>query len=216
VSTRALRPMLKAAIRRAVPSRYLVWNGQPGGMRLALTFDDGPNAEFTPPVLELLRRAEVPATFFVMGAAVEKLPDLTAEIVAAGHELGNHTYSHANLDRVSWERAFDELRATDRLIRQVDSSFTGMFRPPRGRLGSAGAAYAVRHSRPAVMWSLDSGDHRLQGVRPVVERIAAAPLSGGDILLFHDDNAFTIDALGPIIEDLRARGFSFCRVTDFL
>ena len=210
------RSLMKAAIRGAVPSRYLVWNGRPEGKRLALTFDDGPNARFTPAVLELLQEAEVPATFFVMGQEIEKQPELATQIVAAGHELGNHTYSHANLDRVNWRRAFDELRRTDRLLREVDPRFQGMFRPPRGRLGTAGAAYAVRHGRPAVMWTLDSGDHRLQGHEPLIERLAAAPLAGGDILLFHDDNAFTVQALAPIIENLRERGFSFCRVSDLL
>jgi peptidoglycan-N-acetylglucosamine deacetylase len=199
-----------------VPTRFLVWNGSREGRRLALTFDDGPNAEFTPPILALLAEAGIPATFFVLGAEVEKQPELAAAMVAAGHELGNHTYAHANLDRVSWRRAFDELRRTDRLLRSVDPGFRGMFRPPRGRLGAAGAAYAVRHGCPAVMWTLDSRDHQLAGTQPLVERVAAAPLAGGDILLFHDDNAFTVEALAAVIQDLRERGFSFCRVSDLL
>jgi peptidoglycan-N-acetylglucosamine deacetylase len=213
---RALRSGLKAALRRVVPTRYLVWNGSREGRRLALTFDDGPNAEFTPPILALLAEAGIPATFFVLGAEVEKQPELAAAMVAAGHELGNHTYAHANLDRVSWRRAFDELRGTDRLLRSLDPGFRGMFRPPRGRLGVAGAAYAVCHGCPAVMWTLDSRDHQLVGTQPLVERVAAAPLAGGDILLFHDDNAFTVEALAAVIQDLRERGFSFCRVSDLL
>src|SRR5205807_4611741 len=108
------------------------------------------------------------ATFFVVGSEVEKYPELVAQMVKDGHELGNHTFSHVNLSRVSPERGWRELAATDRLLRRVDPRFRGIFRPPWVRLGVVGALYAARYGRPAVMWTLDSRDHALRDARLIL------------------------------------------------
>lgn len=213
---RRLRQLLKPALLRAVPMRYVVWHGCGGMKRIALTFDDGPHPRFTPRIAAALREAGALATFFVVGAHVEKQKDLLAELVAAGHEVGNHTHSHAHLGRAGCRRGIEELVRTDRLLRRLDPRYTGIFRPPWGQLGLAGALYAVRYGRRAVMWTLDSRDHLLDGVRPLQERLEASALSGGSILLFHDDNEFTADALPGIIDSLRRRGFQFTTVSQLL
>lgn len=216
MTPRQTRSLLKAAVPRVVPARLVTWAGRATDPRVALTFDDGPHPVHTPAVLEELHRAGVPATFFVMGAAVEEHRGLAAEIVRDGHELGNHTYTHVDLRRCGWRRGMAELRRTDRLLRQVDPHFRGLFRPPWGRLGLAGASFAALGARRAVLWTLDSRDHLLDGAPAMIERIAAAPVTGGSILLFHDDNAFTPAALGTIIADLRRRGFRFATVSELL
>jgi peptidoglycan/xylan/chitin deacetylase (PgdA/CDA1 family) len=214
--TRRARSLLKSAAPRLVPARYVTWAGRTEDHRVALTFDDGPHPVHTPAVLSALRDAGVAATFFVLGALVAEHPTLTAEIVSAGHELGNHTYSHTDLRRCGLRRGLGELQATDRLLREVDPGFQGLFRPPWGRLGLAGAAFVLGHRRRAVLWTLDSRDHLLDGAAPIVERVAPAPLVGGSILLFHDDNAFTPAALPSLIHALRQRGFAFATVSDLL
>jgi peptidoglycan/xylan/chitin deacetylase (PgdA/CDA1 family) len=212
----SLSSTVRRAARRIVPSRYVAWSGCLKARQVALTFDDGPHPQYSAEILDVLSDAGVPATFFVVGSEVEKYPGLTAELAKAGHELGNHTFSHANLSQLGWKHGLEELRATDRLLREFEPRYRGIFRPPWGELGLAGAAYALMHRRRAVLWSVDSYDHRLDGTQPIVERVAAAPLTGGDILLFHDDNGFTAKALPAVISGLRERGFSFATASELL
>lgn len=213
---RHARRLLKGAVRQVVPSCYVTWRGGPAGNRIALTFDDGPHPRYTEEIMSVLAEAGVPGTFFLVGKQVEKHPELAAELVRQGHELGNHTYSHVDLARVHWRRGIEELCATDRLLRSLDPGHAGIFRPPWGRIGLSGLAYAVRYGRRAVMWSLDSADHLLDGAQPILDRLAAAPLRGGDILLFHDDYSATAAILREVITHLRGRGFAFATVSQVL
>jgi peptidoglycan/xylan/chitin deacetylase (PgdA/CDA1 family) len=214
--SRSLRHAIKLTIRRIVPSRYVAWSGQPEGNRLAFTFDDGPHPEHTPRVLKVLAEAGVRGTFFVLGSQVERHPAIVEAMIAAGHELGNHTYSHANLGRISWQRGCAELQAAEHVLRAADPRYHGLFRPPWGWMGIGGALYSLRYGYQAAMWSMDSRDYLLDGVEPLIERVETAPLSSGDIILFHDDNAYTAEALGPIIDTLKQRGFSFATVGEIL
>jgi peptidoglycan/xylan/chitin deacetylase (PgdA/CDA1 family) len=203
-------------VRRVVPSRYVTWAGNTDGNQLAITFDDGPHPKYTPQILAALRDAGVRATFFVLGSQIEKHPEIVAEMIRDGHELGNHTYSHANLGRISWRRGCEELRLTDRLLREQDPRYQGLFRPPWGRIGLGGAMYGIRDGCRAALWSVDSRDYRLDGVPPLIERIRAAPVTAGDILLFHDDNAYTAEAMPTILSLLEKQGFSFTTVSDLV
>jgi peptidoglycan/xylan/chitin deacetylase (PgdA/CDA1 family) len=158
----------------------------------------------------------VRATFFVLGAQVERHPAIIEEMVAAGHELGNHTFSHANLGRIGWQQGCAELQATDRVLRDADSRYRGLFRPPWGWMGLGGALYSLQRGYQAAMWSVDSRDYLMDGVEPLIERVQTTPLTAGDILLFHDDNLYTAEALAPIIRTLEQRGFSFATVSEIL
>ena len=211
-----LRRAIKTTVRRLVPARYVAWSGPSDDHRLALTFDDGPHPKYTPQILTALREAGVRATFFVVGSQIERHPEMVAEMIKGGHELGNHTYSHANLGQIGWRRGCEELQTTDRLLRQQDPRFRGLFRPPWGWIGLGGALYSVRNGYQAAMWSVDSGDYRLDGVQPLIERVKAARLQAGDILLFHDDNAYTAEAMAAILRVLIDRGFAFATVSELL
>src|SRR5712692_976374 len=206
---RYLRQAIKMSVRRIVPCSYVAWAGPSDGNQLALTFDDGPHPKYTPQILAALGEAGVQATFFVLGSQVERHPEIVAKMIEDGHELGNHTYSHANLGSIGWRRGCEELQATDRLLRQQDPRFQGLFRPPWGWIGLGGAPYSIRNGCQAAMWSIDSRDYLLDGTQPLIERIEAASVGAGDILLFHDDNAYTAEAMGPILRLLSDRGFAF-------
>jgi peptidoglycan-N-acetylglucosamine deacetylase len=214
--SRYLRHAIKMSVRRIIPCSYVAWAGPSDRNQLALTFDDGPHPKYTPRILEALGEAGVPATFFVLGSQVERHPEIVAKMIEGGHELGNHTYSHANLGNISWRRGCEELRATDRLLRQQDPRFQGLFRPPWGWIGLGGALYSIQYGCQAAMWSVDSGDYRLDGIQPLIERIKAMRLQAGDILLFHDDNEYTAEAMATILGLLKDRGFSFTTVSELL
>jgi peptidoglycan-N-acetylglucosamine deacetylase len=210
------RKALKTAVRRIIPCHYVAWTGSPRGNQLALTFDDGPHPVHTPQILAALREVGARATFFVLGSQMEQHPEVVAEMIKDGHELGNHTYSHANLGHVDWRRGCEELRRTDHLLRARDPRFEGLFRPPWGSIGVGGAMYSIRHRCQAAMWSVDSRDYLLDGTQPLIQRIQAASVQAGDILLFHDDNGYTAEAMGPILRILYDREFSFVTVSNIL
>src|SRR5690242_17870155 len=98
--SRYLRQAIKMSVRRMVPCHYVAWTGPSGSNQLALTFDDGPHPQYTPKILEALGEAGVRATFFVLGSQVERHPEIVAKMIEGGHEIGNHTYSHANLGNI--------------------------------------------------------------------------------------------------------------------
>jgi peptidoglycan-N-acetylglucosamine deacetylase len=245
--SRSPRPAIKKAARQVVPCRYVVWAGHSGGNQVALTFDDGPHPEHTPQVLATLAEAGARATFFVLGSQVEEYPAIVREMIAGGHELGNHTYTHVNLARIGWRRGCEELQATDRLLRRVSSgqwavdagqfgkvrgmpvaaelttahypltpAYQGLFRPPWGKIGLGGTVYSLHSGCPAALWSVDSEDYRRDGAQPLIERVTKARVQAGDILLFHDDNGYTAEAMAAILRFLSERGFTFATVSELV
>ena len=97
---------------------------------VALTFDDGPSPLYTPRILQLLEAYDVPATFFMVGAHVEEYPDIAAAVVAAGHEVGNHTYTHINVPTASTQRLYEELLGTTAVILEKTGAYPEYIRPP--------------------------------------------------------------------------------------
>jgi len=191
---------------------------------VALTFDDGPDPRWTPQVLDVLRRHGVPATFFVVGSRVDAEPSLTRRIVAEGHDLGSHTFSHADLAAApAWRRRL-ELTLTGNAIAGATGRRTALFRPPYSSTPAAvGAAdlAALRDAgqgRIAVLSDLDSRDWRRPGVDAIV-RAATPTGDGGAVILLHDgggDRAQTVAALDRLIPELRDRGFRFVTVSSAL
>jgi peptidoglycan/xylan/chitin deacetylase (PgdA/CDA1 family) len=151
----------------------------------ALTFDDGPNPRVTPQVLSLLEKHRVAATFFVLGKYVEAYPSLAAEIVAAGHSIGNHTYGHPSLLFFSRRRIVEELRRCEDAIFSASFRHSSCVRPPFGFRGPQfhRAAREAGLSK-VVMWSRAANDWNPQPASRVTRRIQN--LQTGDILLLHD------------------------------
>lgn len=137
---------------RGLGVQRIVWSGTGDGV--ALTFDDGPDAELTPQVLDALDRARVRATFMVVGERVAAAPDLVRRAVDAGHEIGNHTWSHRNLASLAPEDVRAELgRTADLLARVVPDATVRFFRPPRGVLTGAAAQAAGELGYDVLLWS---------------------------------------------------------------
>jgi len=155
------------------------------GTACALTFDDGPNPRVTPQLLALLEKHQVPATFFVLGKYVEQSPGLAAEIVSAGHSIGNHTYGHPSLLFFSRRRIMDELSRCNDAVVQATGRLPGPVRPPFGFRGPQfdSAARETGFSK-VVMWSVSGHDWKPQPASLVIRRIGKA--KPGDIVLLHD------------------------------
>ena len=185
----------------------------------ALTFDDGPSTNTTQ-LLDMLSEYGIPATFFLLGKQAERHPDLVRRILAEGHEVGNHSYSHPNLRMLSPEKKMHEIGQTDAILRSLGAS-PAFLRPPYGAYDNQTVAVAESLGLGIMLWSLDSRDWKslpanyatLRSTRGTVYDTGA--LRG--IFLFHDTHKRTVEDLPRIIRDLRAGGCQrFVTVSDYL
>lgn len=202
----------------ASPSPYLVRRAGVAPGRVALTFDDGPDPTYTPAILDILARERVPATFFVLGAQAAAAPGLVARVRDAGHELGNHSFSHPDVDGVGALRLRGELEATSQVVASITGRRPLFYRPPsladvEPRSAASAAAFARAGSLGylVVDADVDPRDWAAPGAAAIVAATLRQAGRGGVILL-HDgggNRAATVQALPAIIAGLRARGLSF-------
>lgn len=175
---------------------------------LYLTFDDGPNPEHTPGVLGLLERYNARATFFLTGKAMEANGELVKEMVARGHAIGNHSYSHPAFTRISLKRQVEEIERTNELLQRFDGRPRHVFRPPYGKMRLPTIALCLFRRQSVALWTHDSLDFKL-GAKALVDRFGDLSLRGGDILLFHDDKPAASAALEELLPRWRDDGFEF-------
>ena len=212
----------------------VVWSVATDRPIAALTFDDGPHPELTPRTLELLARHGAPASFFMMGHCAETYPDLAAEVVAAGHDVGNHSWRHLNLAHASAEDTRREIEVGAAKVEAATGVAVRMFRPPRGRLNEAALRVLAPLRQDIVLWSVTRGalaendPGRIASY--VVERVGA-----GDIIDFHDGigrwtfeprqpraqellerRRAELDALPAILDGIAANGIQLVRLSELL
>lgn len=210
------------------PAPYTItrW-GSANKMKIALTFDDGPDDHYTPQVLDILKRYNVPATFFVVGMNANIHPDLLRQIVNQGSEIGNHTYTHPNITAISDKQFTLELDATERLFEGVLGRKSLLFRPPYAEdiepatpdqvaplvLTNALGYYTISMHIDPRDWSQPGTEHIVQDV------LEQAQSGVGNIVLLHDGGGNrdqTIAALPGIIDGLRGNGFELVTVSDLV
>lgn len=183
---------------------------------LALTFDDGPHPEFTPKLLDILRHEGVRATFYVIGRNVETYPEIARRIVAEGHEIANHSWSHPPLTSLGAARLHKEISSTSDVIQRVTGRRPRNMRPPYGAVNDrVRQAMFNEHGLDVIMWSVDPLDWRRPGAEVVRRRLVDGASPGG-ILLAHDIHAGTIEAMPGTIRDLKAKGYGFATVSQLL
>lgn len=194
---------------------------------LALTFDDGPDPRFTPQILDILDKKGIKATFFVIGSNAESHPELLRRIYAAGHDIGNHTYTHPNIADVSVTQLRLEVSATERLLESVLGRQTHLFRSPYGEDSEPETEDQVRPMEALsgqgyifVGMSIDPNDWMQPGVDAIVNEIVRQADSGeGNVILLHDsggNRSQTVAALPRIIDTLQAQGYRFVSISELL
>jgi len=210
-------------------SPILRWNGtrlvsreQPPGRRIALTFDDGPDPRWTPRIAAALHRLHAPATFFLVGGKIARQPGLVRSLRSSGFELGNHTFTHADLASLpEWERRI-QITLTESALDAAVGEGSRLVRPPYSSVPAAVTpaqerAYADLASRGyvIVLSDLDGEDWRRPGVEAIV-RAATPKQDRGGIVLLHDgggDRSQTLAAVERLVPRLRTRGFRFVTVS---
>ena len=187
---------------------------------IALTFDDGPHPKYTTEILDLLNEYNIKATFFVLGKFAEQYPEIIKRQAKEGHEIGNHTYSHINVKKVSKEKIQEEFNKTQEIILSLAGVESKVFRPPYGIFDEK-IISAINKACSIVLWSQNE-DHK-DWSNPGVKKIADTILSqieNGDIILLHDyvyhNESHTVEALKIILPELKNKGYKFVTLSELI
>jgi peptidoglycan-N-acetylglucosamine deacetylase len=183
----------------------LIWSVSTAEPLAALTFDDGPDPELTPRILEVLAEHGVRATFNLMGWNALRHPDLARAVVAAGHDLGNHTWTHQDLAFQSALQAGRQLERGRAAIEQATGVRPRFFRPPRGNLTGSAIASAAELGYDVLLWSVTRGSAGVGTPASVADHLAGT-VAPGDVVALHDGiGRGTFDPRGRGAHELRAR-----------
>ncbi len=180
--------------------------------RIALTFDDGPNPQYTPEMLAALKERNVKATFFLLGQEVEKYPEIVKQIQADGHLIGNHSYKHEQLSKLPMEQACSQVSRTNELIYGITGVYPSYLRPPFGDWHEKldGEVNMVE-----VLWDVDTLDWSSQDHAKIVEKVVKN-VEEDDIILMHDGYETSVTAAMEIIDTLQKQGYEFVTVDQLL
>jgi peptidoglycan/xylan/chitin deacetylase (PgdA/CDA1 family) len=208
------RRVAKAVSRAVLPSSVVVWRGRGGNGRVALTFDDGPS-ELTEAYLSVLERAGARATFFVLGEHCSRNLGVVPEIARRGHEVANHGYSHTTFPELQKRGLLeDELARTAALL--PPTGHRRMVRPPHGLVSLSSLVACARAGFTTVLWSHDSGDWCTKSAGNVVRGVLDVDIPGGSIVLLHEGQTWTLDALPEILNGLKEAGHELVTVGELL
>ena len=186
---------------------------EPGEQYLAMTSDDGPSGRFTRRLLQELEQREAHVTFFLCGYRMEQYPDMAAEMIAAGHEIGLHGYSHTCMADMSMEKLEQELCRTEALLQEQTGTTTCLLRPPGGKRCQTVTQGAAAHGLSLITWSVDPKDWATNDRDKVVQRVLDR-VCDGDIILMHDMSDSSVDAALAIIDRLEEAGYRFVTVSE--
>lgn len=185
---------------------------------VALTIDDGPDPQFTPIVLNILKRYQVPATFFVIGQSCEKYPEIMERVLTEGHEIENHTYSHPDLSKANILETEDEIIKNQAVIERLTNKKPHYLRPPKRLFTNNTVEAAKANGYGIILWTVCVENHAAPTASDMADRVIgkAAP---GTIILAHDgrlDRSRTMEALPLIIEGYQKKGYRFVRLDELI
>jgi peptidoglycan/xylan/chitin deacetylase (PgdA/CDA1 family) len=206
----SVRHLVKNAVLDRVPR--LLRKGPTSTNRVALTFDDGPD-EMTEQYLDLLDELGVPATFFVVGKRAASLPELTRDYVRRGHQLAGHGYDHARFTSLDRRALLEQCESTDRAI-YGQVSGRPWVRPPHGAIDPRSVFALVTAGYTVAMWSFDSYDYTTKDPAALVKHCAPGEIVAGDVVLFHEGQTWTLEALPIIVQALQAAGLECVTMHD--
>lgn len=202
----------------ASPSGKAYRKGTDQGRQIALTFDDGPSLQNTEEILSILKEYGIRATFFVIGENAAADPQRIRMIHEAGHEIGNHTYTHAYISQIEKEALREEIQKTEDVLKNITGERPSVFRPPGGYYDEQSLAVLEEMGYRNILWSLDTRDWSMPKSDTIVSKIEEHA-GGGDIILFHDLNDKrlpTPEALKRILPYLKENGYEFVTISEMI
>lgn len=190
---------------------------------VALTFDDGPNQPYTSQILDVLDIYDSKATFFLIGNNVETYPEVVREIVERGHQVGNHSYTHADLLKLDRQQMAKEIDLTAEIIKSVTGVAPKVFRPPHGFRDPVVLEQARERNLRVIQWSVMARDWKKPGAEVIADRVVHQ-VQNGSIILLHDgdginhggDRSQSVTATELIIQRLRQQGYRFVTIDELL
>jgi peptidoglycan/xylan/chitin deacetylase (PgdA/CDA1 family)/glycosyltransferase involved in cell wall biosynthesis len=209
------RQVARHALSTFLPSGLFLTEGPLHSGRVCLTFDDGPHPQHTPPLLDTLGEFGIQATFFIIGREAEKHPDLVKRIASAGHSIGNHTWSHPLMAKLSVPSLIDEVRRTGDLLADLTGAETTLFRPPMGKVTARQLFALWRIGQTVVLWNRDPRDYQCHTASELRQRLRSVPLQDSDLFLLHDNHPHAAAVLPDLAADVRAAGLRFGTVSDW-
>jgi peptidoglycan/xylan/chitin deacetylase (PgdA/CDA1 family) len=203
--------------RSAPTERSITFNSvHAEGPYIAMTFDDGPSATLTPKLLDLLAARHIKATFFVIGENVAEHPEIVARAAREGHEIGNHSWSHPNLAKMSEDSVRRQLWRTDDAIKNATGKRPTLMRPPYGSITEREKRWIHdEFGYRIILWDVDPYDWKRPGPAVVRNRILKETQSGS-IVLSHDIHPGTIDAMPSTLDALETKAFKFVTVSELI
>lgn len=180
--------------------------------RVALTFDDGPSAEYTPVLLEGLKEREVQASFFIMGKNIKGNEALLRQMQREGHLIGNHTYNHVQLNKIPRELACEEIQKTNNELYEATGIYPTYIRPP---FGAWQENLELCVTMLPVFWDVDTLDWKSKNVNSIL-RIVQKEVKDGSIILMHDEYRTSVDAALKVVDMLLEKGYEFVTVDQMI
>ncbi len=187
-------------------------NSMADSKKIALTFDDGPHPYYTEQLLDGLKERGVHATFFVMGKHVELYPEMIERMNEEGHLIGNHTYSHMQLNKVNGEEFKQELIRTNEVIENLTGQEVQYVRPPYGTWDKK---FEKELNMFPVLWTIDPLDWCSDNVACIVQKVTDKAQENA-IILMHDEYKSTVTAALQIVDALQEQGYEFVTVDEIL
>ena len=178
---------------------------------IALTFDDGPSPKYTNILLDILKKENIKVTFYVLWSRVDEYPNILKREYLEWHEIGNHSYSHALLTKLSERMMQEELYKTDQAIYRAINIYPRTFRPPYGWVSTG---ILQKADMPAILWSIDTHDWKTLNVVKDISSVTNA--KDGDIIIIHDIHEASIESIPWIIKNLKERWFTFVTISELL
>ncbi|WP_353857752.1 polysaccharide deacetylase family protein [Azospirillum formosense] len=180
----------------------------------ALTFDDGPHRVVTRQILDVLNREKIPATYFPVASVAENQGEVIRDFIAAGHEIGNHSLTHADLRAMDPETQRHEIAEANRILRGFGANPV-LFRPPYGRYTPELLAIAREESMSPVLWTVDTRDWQVRDPDRIVQHVKTEA-GTGSVLLLHSTYPSTLNALPRVIAAMRAKGCEFVTLSEWI
>jgi peptidoglycan/xylan/chitin deacetylase (PgdA/CDA1 family)/Tfp pilus assembly protein PilF len=184
-----------------------LWVGNPKKYEIALTFDDGPYATDTPPLLDALRAAHAPATFFIVGMRAVETADVVRRMASEGDDVEDHSYSHPNLDEALPNHIREEVLRGAVVVRSLAGHWPSFFRPPGGDADPRVLAAARECGLSGAFWTVDALSAEETGSPAAVTKWVVSHARPGAIILMHNGTASSTAAIPSMVRELRARGY---------